>query len=97
MNPRIKCSNCIYWEEPHCILLPDWVPDVGFKETPCHWYCGHFIDKETRKSYSDLYFEEKCKCKELLPDVDLPDGFRFSHSPFGYDKSKCKIHGEVKE
>lgn len=62
MNERIKCENCIYWGQlkgmsaGSCVRHPSFLYRKDVK-TMDDWYCGHFTDKETNKSYRDLYFE----------------------------------------
>lgn len=89
MNERINCINCIYWQEPFCKLLPKW--ENMYDHEAIMWLCGHFIDRETNKSYRDLYFEEKCKCKTKREQLYSSNMF-FELK----DKDDCPIHGEDK-
>ena len=106
MNSRIKCENCIYWEDlkEHtrkgtgmCLFLRE---KYEYKNNE---YCGHFIDQETKKSYRDLYFEEhqpKCECLwTVVKSTTSHDGdiIEYPKSPPTRITNNCPIHAEGKD
>ncbi len=103
-NPKVKCKNCIYsnknipiWEGTH--------NHATFEATQCSYghnaiiknvndFCGYFTDKDTGKTYKDLYFEEKepkCNgCEDVIQDPTDEDLI------YEYEelKANCPIHNK---
>ncbi len=100
MNPRIRCENCIYWEfkifeeSSHDKESTQYARREEVSICKMHMNCGkglncgHFVDKETNKSFRDLYFEDKCKCFEEEDPLAIPTFI---------NDSECPIHGKEEE
>ena len=102
-NPKVKCKNCIYsnknipiWEGTH--------NHATFEATQCSYghdaiiknvkdFCGHFTDKDTGKTYKDLYFEEnpiECKCEHKECDYLLGQLIGKGN----IDATNCPLHNK---